>query len=86
MRIAIAALFVTSLVAGCLDNDQPKDDQSQQKDDPDDNGPDNGGVGDPGNNAPNAALDNDQAMNAGDPQTAPEQPCHDRIKGTHRCE
>lgn len=91
MRIAIAALFVSTLFASaaCLDNDQPQTDQTQEKNDPD-TSDDNNGVGDPGsNNALNGVTDPEAHGNYGDgadPQTGPQQTCHERIKATGRCE
>ena len=44
------------------------------------------GVGDPGEDVPGTANDDGSFQNQLDPQTSPDQTCHQRIKGTHRCE
>jgi hypothetical protein len=93
MRTSFIAAAFASLISigavGCLDNDQDTD-NTQVKQDPDQDDPGNTqGAGDPGgDNSTNPALHDDEGMvgNQLDPQTSPDQTCHQRIKGTGRCE
>ena len=81
----MAAVFVSSIVfgAGCLDGDE----STPTKDDQDLNDPNGGGgVGDPGDTGAPAGGEHGLYANQLDPQTSPDQTCHQRVKGGDHCE